>query len=317
MNLPESNNQEALPGVFEQVCAGEQTARLTINYPDGDGVFYFAGGELIEARLGELTGEAAFRHAIQQPQESFRVDLGVTIPPRAIFTDWAALLNGENEKPEAHRDSGAETEVAGTEAAQQTEEISTAEAAMDSADISAGEVQENQNEYRDSAAAQKDNVTPISAGKSAIAENGARPLVEVPVMSSVNQRIRPAVLPAPAASLTDPDDHSRIQAALAATGVLQSGLVIDEDGVVVSELGESDAALAQTAFMVAGLESLVSAVFDLGQCEGALLDQDGAATMVTRASSLSCAFVPVPRTPVARAFNETRRALEAQGGGRE
>ncbi|HWQ32933.1 MAG TPA: DUF4388 domain-containing protein [Blastocatellia bacterium] len=315
MNLPESNNQEALPGVFEQVCAGEQTARLTINYPDGDGVFYFADGELIEARLGELTGEAAFRQAIQQPQESFRVDLGVTVPPRAIFADWAALLNGESEKPEAHSD--AETEVAGTEAAQQAEAISTAEAAMGSAETSASEEQENQNEYRDSAAAQKDNVTPISAGKSAIAENAARPLAEVPVMSSVNQRIRPAVLPASAASVTDPDDHSRIQAALAATGVLQSGLVIDEDGVVVSELGESDAALAQTAFMVAGLESLVTAVFDLGQCEGALLDQNGVATMVTRASSLSCAFVPVPRTPVARAFNETRRALEAQGGGRE
>jgi hypothetical protein len=317
MNLPESNNQEALPGVFEQVCAGEQTARLTISYPDGDGVFYFAGGELIEARLGELTGEAAFRQAIRQPQESFRVDLDVAIPPRAIFTEWAALLNGERQEPAAHSDSGAETEAAEVEAAQQAEATSAAEAVMDSAGSSVSEEQENQNEYRDSAAALKDNVTPISAGKSAVAESTARPLVEVPVMSSVNQRIRAAVLPAPAASVTEPDDHSRLQAALAATGVLQSGLVIDEDGVVVSEMGESDAALAQTAFMVAGLESLVSALFDLGQCEGALLDQDGVTTMVTRASSLSCAFVPVPRTPVARAFNETRRALENQGGGRE
>ena len=127
----------------------------------------------------------------------------------------------------------------------------------------------------------------------------------------------PTVSPAPPPAVVSADDHRLIQQALAATGVMQSGLIIDEDGVVVSELGESDAALAQTAFMVAGLESLVSALFDLGPCEGALLDHNGAATMVTRANGLSCAFVPVPRTPVARAFNETRRALEQSAGGQQ
>jgi hypothetical protein len=39
--------------------------------------------------------------------------------------------------------------------------------------------------------------------------------------------------------------------------------------------------------------------------------------LVTKAGGLSCAFIPVPRVPIARAFNETRRALEQLAGERE
>lgn len=307
MGLNEESNDAALPDIFEMYCAGHQNARLTVNYPGGDGVFYFENGELIEARLGDLTGEEAVRQAARLPREAFRVDLDVAVPPRAIFTGWTDLMDGvemEAEMPPERKVSARPQPVV----AEPVEAGSVTAATPDSSSPAVTVEREQPRQAQPHRSARPDQPA---------ADQVSKPAAEVQVRSAVKHSNPPTVSPAPPPAVVSADDHRLIQQALAATGVMQSGLIIDEDGVVVSELGESDAALAQTAFMVAGLESLVSALFDLGPCEGALLDHNGAATMVTRANGLSCAFVPVPRTPVARAFNETRRALEQSAGGQQ
>ncbi|MFN7948254.1 MAG: DUF4388 domain-containing protein [Blastocatellia bacterium] len=305
MGLSEENNEAALPDIFEMYCAGHQNARLTVNYPGGDGVFYFENGELIEARLGDLTGEEAFRQAARLPREAFRVDLDVAVPPRAIFTGWADLMDGVEMEAEMLTERNVSARLQPV-IAEKVEAASVTAATPDSSFPAATAEREQPRQAELRRSARPDQAATDKVSKSA---------AEVQVRSVVNQSNPPTASPAPPAAVVSADDHRLIQQALAATGVMQSGLIIDEDGVVVSELGDSDATLAQTAFMVAGLESLVSALFDLGPCEGALLDHNGAATMVTRANGLSCAFVPVPRTPVARAFNEARRALEQSAGG--
>ncbi len=303
MDLREENNEAGLPDIFKLYCAGNQNARLTVNYPGGDGVFYFENGELIEARLGELTGEAAFREAARLPREAFRVDLDVAVPPRAIFAGWTDLMDGSEAETEMlpERKVSARPQTFVTAGAAGPVIAATSDSSSSAVTTEREPPRADQLRH--------------PARTDQAADQVRRPAAEVQVRSAVNHSIPPTDRPAPPVAAVGADDHLLIQQALAATGVMQSGLIIDEDGVVVSELGESDATLAQTAFMVAGLDSLVAALFDLGPCEGALLDHHGAATMVTRAGGLSCAFVPVPRTPVARAFSETRRALEQAAGG--
>ena len=96
MALLNEHNETALPGIFEMYCAGRQTARLTVNYPDGEGVFFFEKGELIEAQLGELNGMEAVDQALRLQEEGFRVDLDVAVPPRTIFGEWGSLLPENN-----------------------------------------------------------------------------------------------------------------------------------------------------------------------------------------------------------------------------
>ncbi|HZS06704.1 MAG TPA: DUF4388 domain-containing protein [Blastocatellia bacterium] len=298
MALLNEHNETALPGIFEMYCVGSRTARLTVNYPDGEGVFFFEKGELIEAQLGELNGMEAVDRALRLQEEGFRVDLDVAVPPRTIFGEWGGLLDEDNRRQNGdhnHRPS-------------------TDEAAIDPM---MSDEQQTEGEGRDDEVALNGNVTPIISGKSAGSEITTRPAAEATMKSSANQRTRPTVVPDPARVEAADDEQSVAQSILAATGIVQSGIIIDEDGVIAGEIGEADEALAQTAFMVTGLESLVSAQFDLGSCEGAVLDKDGTAMLVTVAAGLSCIFVPTPRLPIARAFNETRRALEAMAGERE
>jgi hypothetical protein len=278
MALIKEPEMNSLPDIFEQSCAGQQTARLTVSYPDGDGVFYFQNGQLIEAQFGEFNGEEAVRQAVGLRQEDYRIDLDVAVPPRTIFAGWADLMNGTIQAPEVM-----DSKIACDERENQTDNF-----------------------------AGKDRLTLRNAHNSVDSVN--LPRVEAPAMSASKQRTVSATAPPQTETVSANCDHGRLHSSLAATGILQSGLVIDEDGVIVSEVGEGDGSFAQTAFMIAGLESLVSAQFDLGQCDGALLDRQGATTLVTSARGLSCAFAPVPRTPVARAFNETRRALENPDG---
>ena len=47
---------KALVDIIQINCVGRNTARLTVHYPIGDGIFYFADGEVVDARLGNLIG---------------------------------------------------------------------------------------------------------------------------------------------------------------------------------------------------------------------------------------------------------------------
>jgi predicted regulator of Ras-like GTPase activity (Roadblock/LC7/MglB family) len=82
----------ALVDIIQINCVGRNTARLTVNYPTGEGVFYFQDGEVVDARLGNLVGIDAVYKALTMEEGSFRIDAGVTSPTRTIFEQWASIL---------------------------------------------------------------------------------------------------------------------------------------------------------------------------------------------------------------------------------
>ncbi len=82
----------ALVDIIQINCVGRNTARLTVHYPIGDGVFYFADGEVVDARLGNLVGVEAVYKALEYDQGAFRIDTGIPAPTRTIFEPWANLI---------------------------------------------------------------------------------------------------------------------------------------------------------------------------------------------------------------------------------
>src|ERR1051325_157621 len=82
----------ALVDIIQINCVGRNTARLSVNYPTGEGVFYFQDGDMVDARFGNLVGVDAVYKALNIEEGSFRIDAGVTAPSRTIFEQWAGIL---------------------------------------------------------------------------------------------------------------------------------------------------------------------------------------------------------------------------------
>src|SRR5919199_6331967 len=61
-----------------------KSGRLLIEYPKGPAMFFFQDGELIDARMNELTGLQAICVALAQPESSFNFNPLIQSPRRTI-----------------------------------------------------------------------------------------------------------------------------------------------------------------------------------------------------------------------------------------
>ncbi|MFN0122841.1 MAG: DUF4388 domain-containing protein [Blastocatellia bacterium] len=290
-------NQTSLPD-FAGLCFDMwQSACLRVEYPSVQGMFYFAAGELVDARLGDLQGEEACRAALAQTPTGWRIDLDITIPPRSVSAALDTLLAAvETVLPEQNAGeprfmvaSARPENVAGI--ASQTINLRDEDVFRHAPEPGGGAG------FRQTLRGEGGFTSP------SITDQGRN----MPV--TANQTMR-----APGAIGHDRMDNTPPAGgrdSLAEGFIARSGMIIDEDGVVVLEIGQPEQEIAQTAFMISGLEALVSAQFNPGPCEGALLEQNGSPVLVTQNHNLTCAFRPMPRIPVNRAFNEIRRALSA------
>ena len=62
----------------------KKTGRLLIEYPKGPATFFFKEGELIDARLNELSGLQAICVALAQPDAAFNFNPLIPVPRRSI-----------------------------------------------------------------------------------------------------------------------------------------------------------------------------------------------------------------------------------------
>ena len=72
-----------------------QTAAVRIVSPAGpehDGILYIEGGDVVDARFGELNGVEAVRRALRLKEGEFRVELNVKCDERTIFEPWSKLV---------------------------------------------------------------------------------------------------------------------------------------------------------------------------------------------------------------------------------
>jgi ABC-type branched-subunit amino acid transport system substrate-binding protein len=72
-----------------------QTAAVRIVSPAGpehDGILYLEGGDVVDARFGELSGVEAVRRALRLKDGAFHVELNVRAAERTVFEPWSQLV---------------------------------------------------------------------------------------------------------------------------------------------------------------------------------------------------------------------------------
>lgn len=73
-----------LSDIFGILRRKRETGRLLIEYPAGPGVFYFKGGELIDAQVGALKGSQAVLSAAKLPESPFNFNPLIEPPAPSI-----------------------------------------------------------------------------------------------------------------------------------------------------------------------------------------------------------------------------------------
>jgi predicted regulator of Ras-like GTPase activity (Roadblock/LC7/MglB family) len=82
----------SLPNLIQVQCNEQNQSRVTITRGRQQGTLIFAGGELVYAHVGNLTGEQALYEMLTWEDGDFRVDDQVAAVERNITAPWTALL---------------------------------------------------------------------------------------------------------------------------------------------------------------------------------------------------------------------------------
>jgi hypothetical protein len=94
-------NDFALPDLVRTLHGQRKTGRLQIDYPELPAAFYFEGGQLVDAQLGDLKGLEALFAALGMPGASFNFNPLVRPPKRTVAEHerkaLQELLAGTNE----------------------------------------------------------------------------------------------------------------------------------------------------------------------------------------------------------------------------
>jgi cytoskeletal protein CcmA (bactofilin family) len=69
-------------------CSQRKTGRLRVDYPDTPGIFYILDGELVDAKLGDLSGLNAIQRASRMPNAAFEFDPNILSTRRTIYEPW-------------------------------------------------------------------------------------------------------------------------------------------------------------------------------------------------------------------------------------
>jgi len=88
-----------------------------------------------------------------------------------------------------------------------------------------------------------------------------------------------------------------------------SGAVIDDEATALVEVGEHAAAMANVAFLAAGLDALLAQHLSLGPCEHISLEMATGPVIVVREGPLTAAFSPERKCAIVKVVAEVRAAL--------
>ncbi|HEY2027725.1 MAG TPA: ABC transporter substrate-binding protein [Myxococcales bacterium] len=95
MALTGNLSETSFTDLIQFYAMSRQTAAVRIVSPAGpehDGVLYLEGGDVVDARFGELSGVDAVRRALRLKDGEFKVELNVRAPERTVFQPWSQLV---------------------------------------------------------------------------------------------------------------------------------------------------------------------------------------------------------------------------------
>ena len=82
----------SLAELIEFFCNQRKTGRLKIDYPRGHSVFFIREGELVDARVGALSGAEAVYFSLTLPNAAFDFSPDVQATRRTIETSWTQVV---------------------------------------------------------------------------------------------------------------------------------------------------------------------------------------------------------------------------------
>ena len=88
-----------------------------------------------------------------------------------------------------------------------------------------------------------------------------------------------------------------------------NGAVIDDEATTIVEVGNHGPAMANVAFLAAGLDALLTQHLSLGPCEHISIDMRTGPVIVVRAGALTAAFLPERKGSIVKVVAEVRTAL--------
>lgn len=82
----------SLAELIEFFCNQRKTGRLKVDYHRGHGVFFIKDGELVDAKVGALSGAEAVYFALTLPNAAFDFSSDIEPPRRSIKESWTQVV---------------------------------------------------------------------------------------------------------------------------------------------------------------------------------------------------------------------------------
>ena len=82
----------SLAELIEFFCNQRKTGRLKIDYPRGHSVFFIREGELVDAKVGALSGVEAVYFSLTLPNAAFDFSPDVLVQHRTINDPWTQVV---------------------------------------------------------------------------------------------------------------------------------------------------------------------------------------------------------------------------------
>src|SRR5919205_1013609 len=82
----------SLAELIEFFCNQRKTGRLKIDYPRGHSVFFIREGELVDAKVGALSGVEAVYFSLTLPNAAFDFSPDVEASRRTINDKWTQVV---------------------------------------------------------------------------------------------------------------------------------------------------------------------------------------------------------------------------------
>src|SRR5882762_5997752 len=107
MSLTGDLAETPLPDLIEFFCLRHETVAVQLSAKDGNsGVVFIEDGAVVDARVGEITGEQALQRALRMLKGDYRVDRDVKCAQRTIHESWKkVVLEAARLQDEAARDA--------------------------------------------------------------------------------------------------------------------------------------------------------------------------------------------------------------------
>jgi hypothetical protein len=106
MGIAGSIKEIAIVDLIQQNCLDRKKSKLTIQYMDWQAILYFNDGSVVDAIMGDISGEEVIYKILEWEDGTFLIEKNVDAPRRTIENSWAGLiLEGARRLDEKHNNN--------------------------------------------------------------------------------------------------------------------------------------------------------------------------------------------------------------------